>query len=105
MEIPQTAKQPQDYRRPAPSDDDFRFTHEGQEYRIPPASTVKIGKARQWADLPESTQILKLLEHICEPETMAAIDDMTGKEFAVFHEQFQRHQMKLAQATMGESKA
>lgn len=105
MEIPQNAKRPGDYRRPAPSDDDFIFEHDGQQYRIPPASTVKIGTARKWADLPESTQILKLLEHICDEDTMAAIDDMDGKEFARMHEKWQRKQMELAQATQGESKA
>jgi hypothetical protein len=64
-----------------------------------------MGTARQWADLPESTQVIKLLEHICDDDTMAAIDDMTGKEFAVMHERWQRWQIKLQQATLGESKA
>lgn len=105
MEIPQGAKKPQDYQRPAPSDEDFHFQHDGKDYRIPPASTVKMGTARKWADLPEPTQIIRLLEHICDPEAMAAIDDMTGKEFAVMHERYQRHQMDLARATLGESTA
>lgn len=107
MEIPQNAKRPGDrqpkFVRPADRGEDFFFEHNGQQYSVPPASAVKIRVARQWEDLPESTQIFKLLEYICDDETLEAIEDMTGKEFQAFHAKWQAHQRALAQATQGES--
>lgn len=124
MEIPQNAYRPQDHLTTAapamadadPEKDAYEWhAPDGRTYRIPPAYLIKMGEARRMRHLPEGEQILQVLEKLCDEETLAAIDELDGREFAIFHADWQRWQLDLGKkyagsgdgngVTMGESSA
>ena len=90
---------------PTGTDADFVFSHNGKEFRLPPGTVLNMGYARRIRKLSEADQIFTILEEIASPEALEAIDDMHAEEFNEFNQRWQKHNLAMGQATLGESQA
>lgn len=91
-------KKPQDHRKPA-DEDRFEFEHNGRTYSLPRFGTWPSGLVRRVRKLSDMDATFTILEEIADPDTLAAIDEMTLEQFNKFEKDWAAH----AGVTLGES--
>jgi hypothetical protein len=96
---------PQDHKAAAATPDneaDFTYTTEaGETFTVPDGGELPVGFARSIRKLPQEDQIFTILERLCDEETLAKIDTMTGREFGEFFKAWQAHAEANGRATLG----
>lgn len=96
---------PQDHKAPQSDPNegaDFTYTTEaGETFTVPDGGELPVGFARQIRKLPQEDQIFTILERLCDEDTLAVIDTMTGREFGEFFKQWQAHAEAYGRATVG----
>lgn len=96
---------PQDHKAPQSEGNEggaFTFTTEaGETFTVPDGGDLPVGFARSIRRLPQEDQVFTILERLCDEETLAKIDTMTGREFGEFYKAWQAHAEANGRATLG----
>lgn len=91
-------KKPQDHKKPA-GENVFEFEHGGETYTLPRFGGIKQGLIRRIRKLSDVDATFTILEEVASPETLEALDDMTGDEFNAVIREWMEH----SGVTLGES--
>ena len=90
-------KTPQDHKKPG-DEDGFEFEHDGRTHTLPRFGSWSAGLVRRVRKLADVDATFTILEHVADPEALAAIDSMSLDEF----NQLQRDWADHAGVSLGE---